>query len=84
LKGARWCADHSIKFTITLVKAAGLCSEKVVMAEKSPFPSVRLGLSKEGLSQASVPSMFHVCKSVVLQEGKPVLLNQVHRKTQMS
>lgn len=45
LKGARWRADHSTKFMITLAKAAGLCSEKVVMAEKkSPFSLSAAGL----------------------------------------
>lgn len=46
LEGARWCADHSPDFMITLAKAAGLCSRKVFMAEKSPFSSVQLGLCK--------------------------------------
>lgn len=81
LKGARWCADHSTKFMITLAKAAGLCNEKVVMAEKNlPFPSVQLGLFKEGFSQASVLSALGVCKCVVLREVKRVLLNQVDKK----
>lgn len=38
LKGARWCADHSTDFMITLAKAAGLCSEKVFIAESPLFP----------------------------------------------
>lgn len=48
LKGARWYADHSTKFMITLAKATGPFSEKVVMAGKSPFSSVQLGLFMEG------------------------------------
>lgn len=67
MKGARWCADHSTDFMITLAKAAGLCSEKVFMAEKSPFPSVQLGLSKEGFPQASVLPTLGIFKSVVLR-----------------
>jgi len=50
-----------------LAKAAGLCSEKVFMAEKSPFPSVQLGLSKEGFPQASVLPTLGIFKSVVLR-----------------
>lgn len=80
MKGARWSADRCTKFIIALAKAAGPCSEKVVMAEKSPFPSAQLGLSKEGFFQATVLSTLGICKSVVHKEVKPVLLNQSDKK----
>lgn len=66
MKGARWCSDHSTKFMITLAKAAVLRRAEVVMAEKSPFPSVQLGLSRGGLFPGECSLCIGVWKSVVL------------------
>lgn len=62
-------------------KSSWSAVKKLSWQENPPFPSVQLGFFKEGFSQASVLSSLGVCKSVVLQDVKPILLNQVDKKS---